>query len=158
MRREAGSCCGWPLACSPAGTRTTVACVEQQCTYLYSMCSSILQREVVQFLRSKMARQPIASDCHQRLMKTIKSGQRKYPPHLVEVDAIQNKTTQIFHKVFFPDDTNQAFEVDSSTRSRDFCSNIAERLGLKSAEGFSLFVKIQDKGSVYMCMSPFPLF
>ena len=36
--------------------------------------------------------------------------------------------------------------MDSSTRSKDFCSNISERLGLKSAEGFSLFVKIQDKG------------
>ena len=36
--------------------------------------------------------------------------------------------------------------MDSSTRSKDFCSNVSERLGLKSAEGFSLFVKIQDKG------------
>ena len=39
----------------------------------------------------------------------------------------------------------QAFEVDSSTRSKDFCASIAERLGLRSSEGFSLFVKISDK-------------
>lgn len=63
----------------------------------------------------------------------------------MEVDAIQTKTTQIYHKVFFPDESNQAFEVDSSTRSKDFCITISDRLGLKSAEGFSLFVKINDK-------------
>ena len=39
----------------------------------------------------------------------------------------------------------QAFEVDSSTRSKDFCASIAERLGLWSSEGFSLLVKITDK-------------
>ena len=39
----------------------------------------------------------------------------------------------------------QAFEVDSSTRAKDFCHNIAQRLNLKSSEGFSLFVKIADK-------------
>ena len=39
----------------------------------------------------------------------------------------------------------QAFEVDSSTRSRDFCGTIAERLSLRYSEGFSLFVKIGDK-------------
>jgi myosin-7 len=39
----------------------------------------------------------------------------------------------------------QAFEVDSSTRAKDFCTNIATRLNLLSAEGFSLFVKIADK-------------
>lgn len=40
----------------------------------------------------------------------------------------------------------QAFEVDSSTRAKDFCQNISQRLNLRSAEGFSLFVKIADKG------------
>lgn len=40
----------------------------------------------------------------------------------------------------------QAFEVESSTRAKDFCQNIANKLALRSAEGFSLFVKIADKG------------
>ena len=39
----------------------------------------------------------------------------------------------------------QAFEVDSSTRAKDFCQSISQRLALKSDEGFSLFVKIADK-------------
>jgi myosin-7 len=39
----------------------------------------------------------------------------------------------------------QAFEVDSSTRAKDFCQNISQRLNLRSSDGFSLFVKIADK-------------
>jgi len=61
--------------------------------------------------------------------------------------------TQILHKVYFPDDSHDAFEVESSTRAKDFCQNIAERLKLKSAEGFSLFVKIADKGLLQLCVS-----
>lgn len=39
----------------------------------------------------------------------------------------------------------QAFEVESSTKAKEFCQNISTRLLLKSPEGFSLFVKISDK-------------
>lgn len=35
--------------------------------------------------------------------------------------------------------------MESSTKAKDFCQNIATRLLLKSSEGFSLFVKIADK-------------
>ena len=40
---------------------------------------------------------------------------------------------------------SQVFEVESSTKAKDFCHNISGRLLLKSSEGFSLFVKITDK-------------
>ncbi|KAF7490609.1 Myosin-VIIa [Sarcoptes scabiei] len=105
--------------------------------------SQTLLRQLTLFLKTR--RHPVAMDSLQRLHKTLRNGQRKYPPHLVEVEAIQHKTTQIFHKVYFPDDSDEAFEVDSSTRAKDFCLDIAQRLNLKSAEGFSLFVKIADK-------------
>jgi myosin-7 len=108
-------------------------------------CSAGLVKEMTQFFRSKQSRQPLALDCATRLAKTVRNGQRKYPPHLVEVEAIQNKKISIFHKVYFPDDSDQAFEVDSGTRAKDFCAAIGSRLNLKSVEGFSLFVKIADK-------------
>ncbi|EGD80527.1 myosin-VIIa [Salpingoeca rosetta] len=108
-------------------------------------CSTTLLKEVNAFLRSKAPRQPVATDCQNRLTKIIRAGQRKYPPHLVEVEAIQNKKLSIYHKVYFPDDSDQAFEVDSSTRAKDFCQAIGKRLQLASVEGFSLFVKIADK-------------
>ncbi|TNN01493.1 hypothetical protein fugu_010875 [Takifugu bimaculatus] len=113
------------------------------CTGLFPP-SNVLLPHIQRFLQSKK-HHPLSGDCMQRLHKALRNGSRKYPPHLVEVEAIQHKTTQIFHKVYFPDDTDEAFEVESSTRAKDFCQNISTRLLLKSAEGFSLFVKISDK-------------
>ncbi|KAM9732681.1 myosin VIIAa [Menidia menidia] len=106
--------------------------------------SNLLLPHVQRFLQAARLH-PLAGACLQRLHRALRSGSRKYPPHLVEVEAIQHKTTQIFHKVYFPDDTDEAFEVESSTKAKDFCQNISTRLLLKSPEGFSLFVKISDK-------------
>ncbi|CAG2057866.1 unnamed protein product [Timema podura] len=80
-----------------------------------------------------------------RLQRTLRNGQRKYPPHQVEVEAIQHRTKHIYHKVYFPDDTDEAFEVNSSTRARDLSRDITVRLNLHSGEGLTLFIKILDK-------------
>uniref|UniRef100_A0A8C5C3V0 Myosin VIIA n=1 Tax=Gadus morhua TaxID=8049 RepID=A0A8C5C3V0_GADMO len=111
------------------------------CTGLFPP-SNVLLPHVHKFLQAKK-HHPLAPDCMQRLQKALRNGSRKYPPHLVEVEAIQHKTTQIFHKVYFPDDSD---EMDAhTTKAKDFCHNISGRLMLKSSEGFSLFVKITDK-------------
>ncbi|XP_056909520.1 unconventional myosin-VIIa isoform X1 [Takifugu flavidus] len=113
------------------------------CTGLFPP-SNVLLPHVQKFLQAKK-HYPLAADCMQRLQKGLRNGSRKYPPHLVEVEAIQHKTTQIFHKVYFPDDSDEVFEVESSTKAKDFCHNISGRLLIRSSEGFSLFVKITDK-------------
>jgi myosin-7 len=111
-------------------------------TGLFS-CSQTLLKDLTHFLFTR--RHPIAADCLKKLKKTCQRGQRKSPPHRIEVEAIQHHTTQIFHKVYFPDDTNEAFTVKSSTQGKELCQAIANRLRMKSAEGFSLFVKIGER-------------
>uniref|UniRef100_A0A8C4QH98 Myosin VIIAb n=1 Tax=Eptatretus burgeri TaxID=7764 RepID=A0A8C4QH98_EPTBU len=113
------------------------------CTGLFPP-SCLLLPHVQRFIQSRR-REPLSADCLQRIFKNLRNGCRKFSPHLVEVEAIQHKTTQIFHKVYFPDETDEAFEVESSTRARDLCKNIVSRLHLHNSEGFSLFVKITDK-------------
>lgn len=108
-------------------------------------CSQLLLKDLTQFLVTRQRIHPVAVDCLKRMQKTIRHGQRKNPPHHVEVEAIQQKTPTIYHKVYFPDETDEAFLVKSSTRARDLCNTIASRLKMKSAEGFSLFVKMGDK-------------
>uniref|UniRef100_A0A182W6G5 Myosin motor domain-containing protein n=1 Tax=Anopheles minimus TaxID=112268 RepID=A0A182W6G5_9DIPT len=105
--------------------------------------SQSLQKELFMFLRTR--KHPIAVDCLQRLQKTIKMGCRKYPPYIVEVEAIRYRTVEIYHKVYFPDDTDEAFQIESCTRTKDLIQTITRRLELKGSEGFSLFIKVMDK-------------
>ena len=102
-------------------------------------CSQNLMKDLTQFQRTR--RHPIALDSIQRLQKTLRHGQRKYPPHQVEVEAIQHKTTQIFHKVYFPDDTDEVHNLI------DKCCNIFivlyfRPLRLIHLQGRRIFVKI----------------
>lgn len=106
-------------------------------------CGQVLIKEVVEFLKTRP--HPIAKDCLKRIFKIQKGGPRIYAPYIVEVEAIQHRSMQIYHKVYFPDDTDEAFEVDSSTKARELCEQITGRLNLKNSDGFSLFVKIVDK-------------
>ncbi|XP_052868505.1 myosin-VIIa-like [Anopheles cruzii] len=105
--------------------------------------STGLQKELFTFLRTR--KHPLAADCLQRLQKTMKVGPRRYPPYVVEVEAIRYRTVEIYHKVYFPDDTDEAFQIESSTKAKDLMQAITRRLELKSGEGFSLFIKVMDK-------------
>ena len=57
---------------------------------------------------------------NEKLSLYCRNGTRKYPPHQVEVEAIQHKTTQILHKVYFPDDTDEVCKSYDPFRVRAF--------------------------------------
>ncbi|XP_030582566.1 unconventional myosin-VIIa [Archocentrus centrarchus] len=106
--------------------------------------SQPLLKHAQRFLESRR-REPLASDCLQRLQSSLRMEPRKLPPHQVELDAIQQNSTQICHKIHFPNDTDEVFEVATNTRIRDLIQNISRKLELSSADGFSIFVKTNDK-------------
>uniref|UniRef100_A0A8C7UHB9 Myosin VIIAa n=1 Tax=Oncorhynchus mykiss TaxID=8022 RepID=A0A8C7UHB9_ONCMY len=94
------------------------------CTGLFPP-SNMLLPHVQRFLQSRK-HHPLAQDCMTRLQKALRNGSRKYPPHLVEVEAIQHKTTQIFHKVYFPDDTDEVISVPEGDFFFDFVRHLTD--------------------------------
>ncbi|XP_051562758.1 unconventional myosin-VIIb-like [Myxocyprinus asiaticus] len=113
------------------------------CCGLFSPSNSLL-KHAQRFIETRK-REPLALDCLQRLQGARRMEPRKLPPHHVEVDAIQQNSTQIFHKIYFPNDTQEIFEVATNTKIKDLVQTIAKKLTLVSADGFSLFVKTPDK-------------
>ena len=80
----------------------------------------------------------------------LDGGARHFPPHSAEVEAIEHGTTEIMHKVFLgPDQIEEIVDVESSSKARDICIKIGKKLGMKSIEGFALFVRILDKGNQF---------
>uniref|UniRef100_A0A672MLG0 Myosin VIIB n=1 Tax=Sinocyclocheilus grahami TaxID=75366 RepID=A0A672MLG0_SINGR len=123
--------------------------VEQGWQLLWLCCglfppSNSLVKHAQHFIETRK-REPLATDCLQRLQAARRMEPRKLPPHQVEVDAIQQDSTQIFHKIYFPNDTQEIFEVATNTKIKDLVQTIANKLMLSSADGFSLFVKTPDK-------------
>lgn len=73
-------------------------------------CNSSVRKELEQFLNTR--ENVVAKDCLARFNRIFKSGTvRIYPPYILEVETIRLKSLQIFHKVYFPDSTDIAFEV-----------------------------------------------
>ncbi|XP_045469872.1 myosin-VIIa-like [Harmonia axyridis] len=103
--------------------------------------SQNLYAELKKFLKSRQ--HPVIEACLQRLQRTLKIGSRKYAPYAFEVEAIQRKSLQIFHRIYFPDDSDEAFEVNSLTRASDLCREIGRRLDLQNIDGYNLVVHIE---------------
>ena len=105
---------------------------------------SVLLKELTEFLKTRT--HTLAEPSLNRLQKSMKmSSRRVYPPYAIEVEAIRYGSLQIFHKIYFPDDSDQAFEIDSLTKAKDLVNVIAKRIELQSNLGFSLFIVMADK-------------
>uniref|UniRef100_A0A8D3ALB0 Myosin VIIBb n=1 Tax=Scophthalmus maximus TaxID=52904 RepID=A0A8D3ALB0_SCOMX len=112
------------------------------CSGLFPPSHNLL-RHTQCFLESR-PRDPLAAVCLS-MRKVLLKEPRMLPPHLVEVDAIQQNSSLIFHKVHFPNDTSDIYEVTSTTSIQDLCCRIASQLSLNSPDGFGLYLKTQSK-------------
>ncbi|KAF7652775.1 hypothetical protein LDENG_00092420 [Lucifuga dentata] len=106
--------------------------------------SKNLRRHTQRFLESRH-RDPLAAGCLQRMLGMLSVEPRQFPPHQVEVDAIQQNSSQIFHKVHFPANTSDLFEVTSTTKISGLRCSIADQLSLSSADGYGLYLKTPNK-------------
>uniref|UniRef100_A0A8C8AHF2 Myosin VIIB n=1 Tax=Otus sunia TaxID=257818 RepID=A0A8C8AHF2_9STRI len=113
------------------------------CTGLFPPSKSLL-KHAQKFMETRQ-KEKLALECSRRIQTVMRSGSRKWAPHPVEVEAILQNNTKISHKICFPNETEQTFDVGTNTKIRTLCQKIASKLQLSSWEGFSLFVKIADK-------------
>lgn len=104
-----------------------------------------LLAEAMKFTDSRV--HPLASVCHDRLLQrqAEKLTSRKRPPVAIEIESIQKSHTEIYHRVYFPDDTDESCLVDSFTKASDVADELKARLHLKSVAGFSLIVVVGEK-------------
>lgn len=73
-------------------------------------CSPVVRNELALFLNSRDS--PLAKECLHRLSRIEESGKvRTHPPYILEVETIRSRNLLIFHKIYFPDGTDTAFEV-----------------------------------------------
>ncbi|XP_053294879.1 unconventional myosin-VIIa [Pleuronectes platessa] len=113
------------------------------CSGLFPPSQSLL-KHTQNFLESR-PRDPLADVCLKRVQAMCRKEPRKLPPHQVEVDAILQNSNMIFHKIHFPNETDEIIEVKSTTSIKDLCCSVASHLNLSSAEGFGLYLKTPDK-------------
>jgi hypothetical protein len=89
-------------------------------------------QELTQFLRCRQ--HPVAQDSLHRIQRILRAGQRKHAPHQVEVEAIQHKSMKIFHRVYFPDDTDEVSRVGLFYYTVWFSTVLLICVGIKYSE------------------------
>ena len=96
------------------------------------MLDFLMFQELTQFLRCRQ--HPVAQHSLNRIQRILRTGQRKYPPHQVEVEAIQHKSMTIFHRVYFPDDTDEVRKVGLFYYTVWFSTVLLFWIGIKYSE------------------------
>ncbi|XP_035693975.1 myosin-VIIa-like [Branchiostoma floridae] len=107
-------------------------------------CSQPLRFHVTSFLLHKR-RSPLARDCLLRLERTVQLGCRRSPPHPLELHTVQKKSGALGQTVVLPDKSRVEIAVESSSRAGDMCLDVANKLGLKTTSGISLYYRVADK-------------
>ncbi|KAI0980820.1 hypothetical protein GJ496_003139 [Pomphorhynchus laevis] len=94
---------------------------------------------LIHFFKSKDNK--IAQSSLSRLLKIQKSGERKLPPTLIEIDSIQNRAYRLFHQIKFPDNSDSLVEIDCISKESDISAKLASSLKLVSPNEYALLIK-----------------
>lgn len=115
---------------------------------LLSLCigcfspSENLEKYLIQFIRD--GPELYIDYCENRLMRTIKNGNRNQPPSYLELQATKSKKP-ISLQVILADGSVQKVFVDSASNSEEICKQISKNLKLIDDFGFSIFITLYDK-------------
>ncbi|XP_028401703.1 unconventional myosin-VIIa-like [Dendronephthya gigantea] len=113
------------------------------CTGLFGPPSLALTRYVELFLKS--SGKPRGNECLSRLERVNRLGARRAPPHYMETEAVVRENSTLFHKFLLPDENEVTVEVESLSKPPSILRNIAQKLNLKTSEGFGIFVRVNQQ-------------
>ncbi|CAB4001625.1 unconventional myosin-VIIa-like [Paramuricea clavata] len=113
------------------------------CTGLFAPPSMALTRHVELFLKS--SGKPRSNECYSRLERVAQLGSRRAPPHYMETDAVVRDNCSMFHKFLLPDEDEVSVEVESLSKPPSILRKIAQKLNLRTSEGFGIFVRVNQQ-------------